>query len=270
MKKLFFVYLYIIVAALPTFAQVDTTQAVHAEEVITLDDLTPDELWAKGNNAYINGNFSKAVEFYTQIEGRGLASLPLYYNLGNSYFKLGDTAKSLLYLHRAKKLNPSDADTKYNIEVVQAGTKDNIEEIPQFILAEWNEVVSSSLSIVGWSIISLVAWCALLASIIIFVLSRQLSKRKMGFYGVLTSVVVMAISTAYAIGERKEIVNNNEAIIMTQSLSAKSSPTTTATDLFVLHAGTKVQVISSLEGWSQIVIADGRQGWVKSELLEII
>ncbi|MFI3293367.1 MAG: tetratricopeptide repeat protein [Rikenellaceae bacterium] len=270
MKKIFLVYLYIIVGLLPTFAQIDTAQKAHPEDVIVLEELTPDELWAKGNNAYINGNFSKAVEYYTQIEKRGLASLPLYYNLGNGYFKLGDTAKSLLYLHRAQKLDPSDADTKYNIEVVQAGTKDNIESIPQFILVEWNEIISSSLSIVGWSIISLVAWSALLTFIIIFVLSRQLSKRKMGFYGMLIAAVVMFISTAYAIGERDEIVDNNEAIVMTQSLSAKSSPTTTATDLFVLHAGTKVEVISSLEGWSKIVIADGRQGWVKSELLEII
>ncbi len=135
---------------------------------------------------------------------------------------------------------------------------------------EWNEVISSSLSIVGWSVISLIAWAALLAFLIIFILSRQLSRRKMGFYGLLISGVIMFISTAYAIGERKEIIDNHEAIVMTQSLSAKSSPTTTATDLFVIHAGTKVGVISSLEGWSKIVIADGRQGWVKSELLEII
>ncbi len=270
MKKIFLVYLYIIVAALPAFAQIDTTQEVHPEEVIELGELTPDELWAKGNNAYINGNFSKAVGFYTQIEERGLASLPLYYNLGNGYFKLGETAKSLLYLHRALKLDPSDADTKYNIEVVQAGTKDNIESIPQFILVEWNEIISSSLSIVGWSVISLVSWVALLTFLIIFLLSRQLSKRKMGFYGMAISLVLMVISTTYAIGERREIVNNNEAIVMTQSLSAKSSPTTTSTDLFVLHAGTKVEVISSLEGWSKIVIADGRQGWVESKLLEVI
>ncbi len=275
MKKFFLVYLYIIVALLPTMAQNDT---IHTnppqEEVEAVADLSvnysPDELWAKGNNAYINGNFSKAIEYYTQIENMGLASLPLYYNLGNGYFKLGDTAKSLLYLHRAQKLDPSDADTKYNIEVVQAGTKDKIEAIPRFILAEWNEVISSSLSIVGWSVISLIAWGALLTSLIIFILSRQLAKRKMGFYGMLISAVVMFISTTYAISERKEIIDNHEAIVMTQSLSAKSSPTITATDLFVIHAGTKVGVISSLEGWSKIVIADGRQGWVKSELLEII
>ncbi len=121
MKKFFLVYLYIIGALLPTMAQSDTisTQPLQEEEVEVVADLSPDELWAKGNNAYINGNYSKAVEYYTQIENMGLASLPLYYNLGNGYFKLGDTAKSLLYLHRAQKLDPSDADTKYNIEVVQ-------------------------------------------------------------------------------------------------------------------------------------------------------
>ncbi|MFI3283309.1 MAG: tetratricopeptide repeat protein [Rikenellaceae bacterium] len=270
MKKLLITLLYIIGVVAPVMSQVDTTAGVSYEVETPVLDLTAEELWAEGNNAYINGNYTKAVGLYKKIEAQGLASVALYYNLGNGYFKLGDTAKSLLYLHRALKLDPSDADTKYNIEVVQANTKDNIEAIPQFIFVEWTEIVSSSLSIVGWSVISLVAWIGVLTFLIIFLLSKQLSRRKMGFYGVVVSAVIMFVSTSYALGERKEIVNNHEAIVMTQSLSAKSSPTTTSTDLFVLHAGTKVEVISSLEGWSKIVIADGRQGWVESKLLEVI
>ncbi len=271
MKRILITLLYILVAISPLAAQVDSvSESSHAEVVLPMAELSPEELWAKGTNAYINNNFAKAVEYYSEIESRGLHSLPLYYNLGNGYFKMGDIAHSLLYLYRAQKLDPSDGDTKYNIEVVQAQTKDKIEAIPQFILVEWNEIIGSSLSIMAWSVISLVTWCGVLAFLITFILSRQLSRRKLGFYGMLTCAVVMFISTSYAIGERDEIVDHGEAVVMSQSLSAKSSPTTTSTDLFILHAGTKVGVVSSLEGWSHIVIADGRQGWVESKLLEVI
>ncbi len=247
-----------------------TEQGVVASVVVPIEEMSVDELWAEANNAYINNNFKRAIKYYKAIEAQELVSVPLYYNLGNCYFKNGAIAKSLLYYHRALRLDPSDADTKYNIEVAQAETKDKIEAIPQFILAEWSEVVGSSLTIFGWSIISILAWGGILTFLIIFILSKQLSRRKMGFYGMVACGVVMFISTFYAVSEREEVVNNKEAIVMTQSLSAKSSPTTTSTDLFVLHAGTKVGVISSLDGWSQIVIADGRQGWVESKRLEVI
>ncbi|MFI3302362.1 MAG: competence protein [Rikenellaceae bacterium] len=270
MKRIFIIYLYIIGVVTPLAAQVDSLSESHAEQAVSMEEVSPEELWKRGTNAYVNNEFAKAVEYFSQIESRGLYSLPLYYNLGNGYFKMGDIAHSLLYLYKAQRLDPSDSDTKYNIEVVQAQTKDKIEAIPQFILAEWNEVIGSSLSIMGWSIISLVAWCGVLAFLILFILSKQLERRKMGFYGMVLCGVVMFLSTSYAIGERDEVVNDREAVVMSQSLSAKSSPTTTATELFILHAGTKVGVISSLEGWSQIVIADGRQGWVESKLLEVI
>ncbi len=288
MKHIFITLLYIIVAVSPIVAQSGDSVSGQSEGVpqvnITEDssvegadvaskgevEKTPQELWEIANNAYINNNFSKAIKFYKKIEALDLVSLPLYYNLGNSYFKKGAIAKSLLYYYRALQLDPSDADTKHNIEVAQAETKDKIEAIPKFILAEWSEVVSSSLPIMGWSIISLLAWGGILTFLIIFILSKQLQRRKLGFYGLMACVVVMFISTSYAIGEREEIVNNKEAIVMSQSLSVKSSPTSTSTDLFVLHAGTKVGVKSSLEGWSKIVIADGREGWVESKRLEVI
>ncbi len=261
MKSILITLLYIVVSVLPLAAQSDT---------ITPDSLSAEELWAKGNNEYINGNYSKSIRYYMAIENQGLRSVPLYYNLGNAYFKLGDVAHSMLYYHRALKIEPSNEDTKHNIDVVQSHTKDKIESIPLFILLEWNNAIRSSLSILGWSITSIVAWGGLLLFLLLFLLSRQLAHKKLGFYGALLCAVVLLISTSYAIGERREIVDNHEAIVMSQSLAVKSSPISSSTDLFILHAGTKVALLTTLEGWSKIVIADGRQGWVESRQLEVI
>ncbi len=273
MKRILITLLYIIVAVSPLAAQIDTLTeevATPAEQHTPLEELSVGELWSKANNAYINNKFGRSVKLYSEIESRGLHSLPLFYNLGNGYFKQGKIAKSLLYYHRALKLDPSDADTQHNIEVAESQTKDNIEKIPQFILVEWNEAIANTFSIMGWSIISILAWGILLVSVVVFFLTKHLHRRKSSFYGALISGVVMFISTSYAISERNEVVNNREAIVMSSSLAAKSSPTSTSKDLFILHAGTKVGVISSLEGWSEIVIADGRQGWVEDKLLEEI
>jgi SH3-like domain-containing protein len=53
--------------------------------------------------------------------------------------------------------------------------------------------------------------------------------------------------------------------------SVKSSPSGEASkDLFILHEGTKVKLIDQLGTWSKVELADGRQGWMKTDDLEVI
>ena len=57
---------------------------------------------------------------------------------------------------------------------------------------------------------------------------------------------------------------------MSASVSVKSSPDKASTDLFVLHEGTKVRTVSELGDWREIVIADGKKGWVEARTIETI
>ena len=43
-----------------------------------------------------------------------------------------------------------------------------------------------------------------------------------------------------------------------------------AKSLFILHEGTKVKVLDNVSGFTQIEIADGRQGWISSKDIEVI
>ena len=53
--------------------------------------------------------------------------------------------------------------------------------------------------------------------------------------------------------------------------SVRSSPSSeSAKDLFVLHEGTKVRIIDKVGEWSNIELADGRQGWMLSQDMEVI
>ena len=61
------------------------------------------------------------------------------------------------------------------------------------------------------------------------------------------------------------------AIVMRPVVSVKSSPSAeSAKDLFILHEGTRVKVLDNVSGYSQIELADGRQGWLPTPDLEII
>ena len=231
---------------------------------------TPDELWDRANTAYINGDYHTATEIYEEILARGLSSVKLYYNLGNACFKEGRLGQSILYYHRALRLAPGNDDIRYNLGVAEARTKDNIEQIPAFFLTEWIRDVRRTMSCTVWSLISLAALACALGLFLTYLLARRLSLRKTGFYGTLAAAVVFMATSWFAVGERREMLDDSQAVVMSLSTAVKSSPDRSATDLSVLHEGTVVEVTDPREGWCEITIADGKKGWLESKTIETI
>ncbi|MFI3277964.1 MAG: tetratricopeptide repeat protein [Rikenellaceae bacterium] len=231
--------------------------------------LTVSQLWDMANTAYTNGKYAEAMKLYEAMEQRDMRGASLLYNKGNAYFKMGEIGEALLCYNRALKFDPSNKDIRYNIEVVRAHTTDNIDEIPEFILSAWSDAIRSSLSFRGWAIFSIIALTLTLASILLFMFSRGEARRRIGGYGAIVSAVVLLFSGIYTVSSFSELHGEpNNAIVMMQSVAVKSSPASNSTDLFILHEGTTVKVLSVIDNaWSEIKIADGKQGWVESKAL---
>ena len=226
--------------------------------------------WEAGNKAYIEGNYDKAIEEYTAILDGGEYSMKLYYNLANAYFKSGANGKAILYYNKALRIAPSQEDIRHNLALAEAQTKDRITAIPEFFLNRWLRTVRNSMSCMAWSVLSLVAFGVLLAFALLFLLASRLRWRKLGFYGALCAFVLFVAMTSFAVSSRNDMLSHNEAIVMGTAISVKSSPDRSATDLFVLHEGTKVKVLSEIDEWVEVVIADGKKGWTESKNIEEI
>lgn len=267
----------------PAFAQSDSTQrAEAAAEVLlpadtaaaatdTVSGPVPAEaLWDRANTAYINGDYHAAMELYEELVARGLGSAKLYYNLGNAYFKDGLTGRAILYYHKALRLAPGNDDIRYNLSVAEARAKDRIEAIPDFFLTEWIRAVRRTMSCTAWSVLSLAALVLTLGLFLIYLLAQRLSLRKGGFYGTILAGVLFVLTTCFAAGERREMLDDSHAVVMAASTAVKSSPDKSSTDLFVLHEGTLVSITNRLEGWCEITIADGKKGWLEAKTIETI
>ena len=126
------------------------------------------------------------------------------------------------------------------------------------------------MSCTAWSLFSLAALVCALGLFLVYLLARRLSLRKTGFYGTLAAVAVFVLTTWFAAGERREMLDDTQAVVMSLSTAVKSSPDKSATDLFVLHEGTLVEITGRLEGWCEITIADGKKGWLESKTIETI
>ncbi len=231
---------------------------------------TSAERWEAGNKAYIEGNYDKAIEEYSAILEGGEYSMKLYYNLANAYFKKESIGKSILYYNKALRIAPSEEDVRHNLAIAEAQTKDRIAVIPEFFLNRWLRTLRNSMSCTAWSVLSLVAFGLLLACALLFLLASRLPWRKSGFYGALCAFVLFVAMTSFAVSARNDMLLHEEAIVMGSAISVKSSPDRSATDLFVLHEGTKVKVLSEVDEWCEVVIADGKKGWTLESNIEEI
>lgn len=229
-----------------------------------------ERLWDRANTAYINGDYHRAVVLYEEILSRGLSSVKLYYNLANSYFKEDRLGKAILFYRRALRLAPGSEDIRYNLQVAEARTKDKIERIPEFFLTKWVRVIRHTMGCTAWSLLSLAVLACGLGLFLLYLLASRLTLRKAGFYGTLLAFVLFVVTSWFALGDRREMLDDTQAVVMSTSTAVKSSPDKSATDLFVLHEGTLVEVSNRLDGWSEVTIADGKKGWLESKTIETI
>ncbi|MBQ5691716.1 MAG: tetratricopeptide repeat protein [Alistipes sp.] len=236
----------------------------------TMAQPTSAERWEMGNKAYMDGAYDKAVEEYSAILEGGEYSMELYYNLANAYFKMENIGKAILYYNKALRIAPSQEDVLHNLAIAETRTKDKITAVPEFFLHRWMRVVRNSVSCNAWGALSLLFFALILTFALLFLLASRLGVRKAGFYGALCSLLLFVATTAFAISSRNDILTEDEAIVMSSAISVKSSPDRSATDLFVLHEGTKLRIVAEFDEWVEVVIADGKKGWTERKNIETI
>ena len=272
MNKFYAIIAFTIISATAAFAQSDSLAVPAPAQPMAMQPSSndPAALWSAANAAYNAGEWDKALTNYVIIAEKGLESAPLYYNMANTYFKKGEVARAILYYNRALRLAPADEDIRHNLEYAEQSTRDIIEEIPEFFLTSWLRSVRNTMSGNAWTVLSLMVLIVALAAMLMYLLAQPLRARKVGFYTMAICGVLFIATTAFAISSRNEMVKGKGAVIMSSSVSIKSSPDRAATELFVLHEGTTVSVGEQIEGWVEIRIADGRKGWIETSRIERI
>jgi hypothetical protein len=195
----------------------------------------------------------------------------LYFNMGNCYYKQREIGLAILYYERAKRLIPDHEDLKANMALANLNIVDKISPRPQFILFR---IVNGFVNLFPRPIlISIVTALYLVFMILItlwLLLKRGPLRRLMIRIGILMGILLLIFTlslTAQWINER----NTTEAIILTEKVDVMSAPGKEgAVEVFALHEGTKVFIDQTSGEWVEIILSDGKVGWLKKEDLEII
>lgn len=225
---------------------------------------------AEGDSAYIRNDFAAAIQIYESLLQQG-ESAEIYYNLGNSYYKADDMARAILNYERALLLSPGNADIRANLEIARSKTIDKVEPIPEIFFVTWIKSLINSQSSDAWAHTAIVAFLLLLASLALFFFTQQLKWKKTGFAGAILFLVITVVANVFAAQQKRYLTERKDAIILSPSVTVRSTPSESGTSLFILHEGHKVEIKDgSMREWKEIRLEDGKVGWVPASTVEVI
>jgi len=224
-----------------------------------------------GDSAYIKGDYALAIQIYeTILKSKGV-SADIYYNLGNSYYKIDNISKSILNFERALLLKPGDSDIRHNLEIARSKTVDKAEPLPEIFIVSWIKALINCMGVDAWAKCGISLFFLFLIALYLFIFTKRIFIKKLGF--VLSIILLVFVFTVniFASRQKESLLNRTNAIIIGPSITVKSTPNESGTNLFILHEGRKVSIKdNSMREWKEIKLEDGNVGWVPANIIEII
>lgn len=267
MKKI----IALLLTVLPVVAYAQEDESGMAR--IVTDSTAVDRVYtlADADSAYIQGDYLTAIDIYQSvIENQGV-NATLYMNLGNCWLKRDEIAKAILYYERAYLLDPSDPDIRFNLDLARTKTVDKVNAVNQLFIVVWFKKLLAVLDVNGWAVMTVILFALTIILTGVLLFSKKSGLRKISFSFSAFFLLLSILSFIFATTQMGNIRERDTAIIMSPSVTVKSTPTSAGTDLFIIHEGRKVKILdSSMKEWVEIRLEDGNTGWIPVDVMEII
>jgi tetratricopeptide (TPR) repeat protein len=219
----------------------------------------------QANQLYSATDYEAAILKYESVVIAGYESSALFFNLGNAYFKVNNFPAAILYYEKARKLDPTDENIQFNLDLANSRIIDKMEPLPQFFLKAWWLSLRNAFTSDRWAKAGVFFFILVLAAAATFTIINSVARRKIAFWAGIILLLMMALSLISSFSSYKEYSSKSTAIVYTPTVTVKSSPSDSSVDLFVIHEGTKVSITDQVEEWSEVRLGNGSVGWVKND-----
>jgi len=233
-------------------------------------DVDVSRIFQAGNQFYSQGNFRAAIDEYLRIIQAEFANENVYYNLANALFKDNQLGKAILYYEKAKELSPHDREISENLSLAQNRIVDKVERPQEGFLLKQADRLLNLLSLDQETMLAVISFVIANGLFAFFLLVRAERLRRIGFtVSVCMFFLFLLLGTVNAARIYYTATTQN-AIVLLEKVDVLSGPSNDSPTLFSIHEGLKVNVQTELNGWAQITLENGWNGWVKKESLGLI
>lgn len=238
--------------------------------VVQLGAAQNEDLFERANEAYADANYEEAVQLYTDILENGETSAALHYNLGNAHYKLNHVAPSIYHYEKALLLSPGDEDVANNLEFARKMAIDAIEEPSEEGIYGIFYSVTSIFSPTTWAWIGIISMLMFVVLFLGYYFSGKVLLKRILFIVGLVFLLLAVSSTVTGLLNQNLLENRSYAIVFAEEVEVKSEPNIRSSEVFVLHEGAKVKVTEDFQGWTEIELPNGSQGWIRSKELKLL
>lgn len=233
-----------------------------------------------GDSAYNKKAFAEALSHYRAALEQDGSSSDLYYNIGNTYYRLGDLGHAVISYKRALMIDPSNSDARANLEYVKTKIADKPEDDSTFLSNLHNKIISW-MSPDAWAWTAFGIFLVLMAMIALYMFSAHVNLRKAGFFGGFIMLVVCVYALIVAWSAARGLDNHDTAVVIAPTTNLRSTPSSSnsKTDKVVpVHEGTELEIVDSLATpddpatmmWYDVKINNTSRAWVSGADVERI
>ena len=220
-----------------------------------------------GNAAYDARRYDEAVAAYEKVLGAGYADPRVLYNLGNAEYRLGHLGLAILAWERSIRLDPSDEDTRANLELARGQIRDRVGEpelqYPIRVVKETLEAIPAGT--IAWVFLALYAGAA--GGFGAAIVARDWFRRRLLVYAA-AALSLGALCGGAALLSRGRMDAAPAAVVLVEKVDVRSGPGEENTILFTVHEGTRMDLGNRLDLWVQVSLPNGLTGWVPATSVE--
>jgi tetratricopeptide (TPR) repeat protein len=223
-------------------------------------------LFYKANEFFQQGKYEQAKSAYLEILDSGAQSGNIYYNLGNTFFKLGQIGRAIVNYERAKILLPQDSDVQANLQYALSLCNNSVVALKQNWFRGVLENIAVYFTLDGWTIaVSLVYFLVLLFAAWFILTKINAFKKAAVSFAVCLGLVGCIWLVKF---EQTRLINN--AIVIVAEIDSRFAPSENAVVYFKTYEGAKIEIIDQNNAWVRIKTPDGKIGWVPDSAVEKI
>ncbi len=223
--------------------------------------------WQKGTTCYQQMKYDSAAYFFEQIAALKPKNAEVYYNLGNTYYRLNRIGPAVVNYQRALKINPAYKEAKDNLSLTEGRIANRIHSTGDIFFIDWWENLTHPNKASSWAVAALITFTLIITCLAVrrFVPSGE--KLPVQLPGVLGFVCTIFLVLAFAAAQRTEqataaVVMQNDAPMMNGEQKGKP--------LSLIPEGTTVKIVGEKGNWAEITLPDGRNGWLSQSLISKI
>ena len=224
-----------------------------------------DSLFSIGNRYFSIEKYDYALDAYLAILEK-VENPDLYFNIGNTYYRQGNFGQAIWAYEKGIQLSPLHKDLKYNLDFVNARVKDRIEVPKGILFIEMYRTIKRNVNLND-----LLLWGGIMILLASFATFFKVFNILDNIFAYRMTVILFIFSLLLhmiALDKYWEISDKNEGIIISSIVNVRSAPIDRDEKIiFRIHEGLKVDIVQSQPGWFEIILLDGKKGWIEHQSL---